>query len=254
MNKNYITTTLLLIVGIGTGFTTGYFISKKKYEAKADHEIQTVKDALNKRMQELADEIKKQPKDSSKSCGHKPTMKPSASTLDLNKNTKGGKPNYHDYAAPYRSDKEDERDLREVPGSEPPTPIVPIKPVKKGDSVSHTVNDGPYVISPDDYEKSDYEKSELVYYTGDMVLADSDFNTVKNPTKMVGNDALGSFGRYLEDIVYVRDDKLKIDYEITRDRRKFVDAAPYGAVAESHLEDDEDKDDNEESEDESPDR
>ena len=39
-----------------------------------------------------------------------------------------------------------------------------------------------------------------------------------------------SVGEYEEDVVYVRNDKYQIDYEILFDERKYTEAAPKGAT------------------------
>ena len=46
------------------------------------------------------------------------------------------------------------------------------------------------------------------------MLADEDNNVIHVPEEVIGDEALSSFGRYEDDCVYVRDDKLKVDYEI----------------------------------------
>ena len=55
-------------------------------------------------------------------------------------------------------------------------------------------------------------------------MADSDGERIDKPTKLVGTEALGSFGRYnQDDCVYVRDDELAIDYEIILIHDNYVD-------------------------------
>lgn len=83
----------------------------------------------------------------------------------------------------------------------------------------------PYVISPDEFgEKEDegYETVTLVYYA-DKVLADFIGDIVEDVDLTVGSDALDHFGEYEDDCVHVRNDELKIDYEILLDQGKFVD-------------------------------
>ena len=49
----FIKAMLLFVVGAGTGFAVGYLLSKKKYEKKADTEIESVKRAFNKHLEEV---------------------------------------------------------------------------------------------------------------------------------------------------------------------------------------------------------
>ena len=83
----------------------------------------------------------------------------------------------------------------------------------------------PYVISPDEFgEKVDegYECVTLVYYA-DNVLADFLGDLVEDVDLTVGLDALNHFGDYEDDCVHVRNDELKIDYEVLLDQGRFVD-------------------------------
>lgn len=82
------------------------------------------------------------------------------------------------------------------------------------------VNNMPYVISPEDVGDTDYDIVTLFYYD-DQTLADEDNIVIDNPEEAVGPDALGSFGEYEDDTVYVRDDRLQIDYEILLSDRPF---------------------------------
>lgn len=80
--------------------------------------------------------------------------------------------------------------------------------------------DKPYVISPDEFGENDYETESLTYYE-DGVLADDFDNVIENIDELVGIDSLNHFGEYEDDSVFVRNDMLKIDYEILMDTRKY---------------------------------
>jgi hypothetical protein len=70
------------------------------------------------------------------------------------------------------------------------------------------INDKPYVISPDEFgEFYDYEKISLTY----------------DIEETVGFESLNAFGEYEDDSVFVRNDRLKCDYEILLDQRKYSD-------------------------------
>ena len=53
-------------------------------------------------------------------------------------------------------------------------------------------------------------------------MADDNGNIIHNVNEVVGPEALSTFGRYLDDTVYVKDDTKKIDYEIIWDARKYA--------------------------------
>lgn len=80
--------------------------------------------------------------------------------------------------------------------------------------------DKPYVISPDEFGENNYETESLTYYE-DGVLTDDFGNVIENVDELVGLDSLNHFGEYEDDSVFVRDDRLKIDYEILMDTRKY---------------------------------
>ncbi len=78
------------------------------------------------------------------------------------------------------------------------------------------------VISPDEFEDDDsYETIYLTYYA-DGILADEMDKPVKIENT-VGKEALKHFGEYEDDMLHVRDDKVKIYYEVAKDNRKFSD-------------------------------
>ncbi len=80
--------------------------------------------------------------------------------------------------------------------------------------------DKPYVISPDEFgEFEEYEIITLTYYSDDILTDDCD-EPVENIDEVVGLEALTHFGEYEDDAVYVRNDRLKCDYEILRDDRQ----------------------------------
>lgn len=87
-------------------------------------------------------------------------------------------------------------------------------------------NNEPYVISPDDYGENDnYTQISLVYYAGDGVLADDEDEVVEDIEDTVGEDFAEHFGEYEDDSVFIRNDRLRCDYEILRDNRSFSDVA-----------------------------
>lgn len=94
------------------------------------------------------------------------------------------------------------------------------------------INLEPYVIPPDEFgEKEGYEEICLTYYA-DGVLADDDDRVIHNVNEIVGPEALNSFGEYEDDAVHVRNERLKCDYEILFDQRKYSDVLeqePYKA-------------------------
>lgn len=86
--------------------------------------------------------------------------------------------------------------------------------------------DKPYIIKPEEFgEFSDYETISLTYYA-DGMLADEDDELIEDVEDIVGFDSLSHFGEYEEDSVFVRNDRLKCDYEILLDHRKYTEVSP----------------------------
>ena len=84
-----------------------------------------------------------------------------------------------------------------------------------------TADGEPYVISPEEFgEEHDYTVISLTYFA-DGVLADDQEEAVDDVERLVGPNALNSFGEYEDDAVYVRNDRLKCDYEILLDKRTY---------------------------------
>ena len=82
----------------------------------------------------------------------------------------------------------------------------------------------PYVISPEEVGNTDedYDLISLNYYE-DGVLADDWDEPIEDIDKVVGKDSLTHFGEYEDDSVYVRNDRLKCEYEILMRVGKFAD-------------------------------
>lgn len=80
----------------------------------------------------------------------------------------------------------------------------------------------PFVVAPEKFgEIEGYDQIGLVYYA-DGVLADDADEIVENAEDLIG-DALEHFGEYEDDAVFVRSHRLRCDYEIVLDKRKFSD-------------------------------
>lgn len=92
-------------------------------------------------------------------------------------------------------------------------------------SMSIPSHDEPYVISPNEFgEIEDYNKITLTFYA-DKIVADEN-NEMMDDTEIrqsIGFESLGHFGEYEDDSVFVRNDRLKTDYEILLDEENYAD-------------------------------
>lgn len=83
----------------------------------------------------------------------------------------------------------------------------------------------PHVISPDEFgDQDEYDEISLTYYADGTVTDDNDRAMSKDEIEeTIGKDSLTHFGEYEDDSVFVRNDRLKADYEILMDQRSYVD-------------------------------
>ena len=87
--------------------------------------------------------------------------------------------------------------------------------------------DEAYVITFDQFndEHDDYDKGDLTYYESDDTLVDSQESPIDDVEWLIGPDALTRFGdgSNSRDIVYVRNDRVSMDFEISRDPRSYTE-------------------------------
>lgn len=87
---------------------------------------------------------------------------------------------------------------------------------------------GPYVISIDEFmeetDDSPFQKIEMTYFEGDGVLIDSRKQIVPDIAGTVGSANLHNFGVGTtdKDQVYIRNERLEIDIEVTRDDQTYT--------------------------------
>lgn len=93
---------------------------------------------------------------------------------------------------------------------------------KKENTGKHDI-DKPYVITPEEYGELDYYQQVSLTYFADGVLADELNEPIEDIEDIVGSDSLNHFGEYEDDSVFVRNDRLKIDYEILMVLSKYSD-------------------------------
>ena len=88
----------------------------------------------------------------------------------------------------------------------------------------------PRIITPDEFgDNLEYDQISLTYYVGkegdDKVLADDHDKAMSDDEieETIGKESLNHFGEYEMDSVFVRNDRLKVDYEILIDDRSYAD-------------------------------
>lgn len=178
------------IIGAASGATVAWYLLKDKYETLAQEEIDSVKEVFARREQEMKDETVKRNvaegiKDSDRT---KPDLKEYAEQLKKNGYTR-----YSDLSA--------------------------------DDGGVSDKQTKPYVIPPEQFgDNEEHEQISLTYYA-DGVLADENDEVIEDVEDAVGIDSLNHFGEYEDDLVFVRNDARKCDYEILLDQRTYSEVA-----------------------------
>ena len=177
---------MMFVIGVAVGSVVTWRYVEKKYEQIAQDEIDSVKEVFSKREADFTENTEARIK--ADNAKEKPSVIEYAARL-----REQGYTNYSDMAD------EKPEEVKEAP---------------------MTV-DKPYVIAPEEFgDLDDYEIISLTYYA-DQILADDNDVIVDDVEDVVGFDSLNSFGEYEYDSVFVRNDRLKCDYEILLDQRKY---------------------------------
>lgn len=199
MNKTVVAIVSLIFGGV-IGGLVGYKVTKKKYEKLADREVESVSKALK--------EFYETPKQD--------LEKPEVKVEKIKKPVKLGPDNeYIDYTKPYKSTND--------------KPKVKVEEIKKTANIQISDNKA-YFISTDEWAESNAELQTIILYS-DNILADDSNNLLKNYKNYLGDNNIIEIIRRkmineVVDCVYIRNERLGIDYEIMSDERRYRDVAP----------------------------
>lgn len=84
--------------------------------------------------------------------------------------------------------------------------------------IRERTNERPYIIHQDEFSQQEegYGQVTFTYYAVDAVLTDEDEQPIDDQDEVVGLDNLRNFGHGADDyhVVYIRNDRLELDYEI----------------------------------------
>lgn len=175
----------IFAVGAAIGSAVTWKLTKDKYERIAREEIAEMREYVRNRNKYKGPE-QSEPT-SGETTAKKMTIKDYAAKLD--------EMQYIDYSTVNLDEKEEE-----------------VSDVER-----------PYVIKPEEFDTIDgYDIISLTYYA-DKVLADDMDGIVENVDEIIGYDSLTHFGEYEDDSVFVRNDRMKCDYEILADTRCYSD-------------------------------
>lgn len=90
--------------------------------------------------------------------------------------------------------------------------------------------DTPYLINPEEFGEFDEYEAVTLLYLSDGILTDDNYDLVDDVDDTVGLDSLKYFDEQETDSIFVRNDRLKCDYEILIEPRSYqdvVESMPY---------------------------
>lgn len=86
--------------------------------------------------------------------------------------------------------------------------------------------DRPYVVTPEEFGNADeYDIISLNYYA-DGIVSDDWGDKIKDLEATIGEDFASHYGEYEEDAVYIRNDRLKVEYEVLKSLSKYSEMFP----------------------------
>lgn len=206
--NNKLANLLMFTVGAAIGSAVTWAVVRERYKRIADEEIISVREEYIDIMTNMKNKLKEDAEKRSDDNHMEKIIDEIDADLEPEcVEDNGIKREYYKITSAYRGDDETEKEGDEWDQDADEVPYI----------------DGPYVISPEDFSCSPpgYNAQALTYFT-DGILAD-DWGTIKDLDETIGEDAINHFGEYTEDIVYIRDESLEIDYEVTKDPRTYVD-------------------------------
>lgn len=188
---------VIFITGAAVGAAASWYYAKKKYEQIAQEEIDSVKETFKKKTNKP--DISEEPITNAEDAAAYAKEKPSV--MEYAKKLSGeGYTNYSNVEEP-----DEEYHPSGVTGA------------KEGNYKS------PYVIPPEEFgELFDYDTISITYYS-DHILADDNDQIIEDVEDTIGFESLSHFGEYEDDSVFVRNERLKVDYEVLLDQRSYSD-------------------------------
>ena len=178
-------------IGVATGASVTYILIKKHFKKIADDEIDTMREYFQNKRAEEADALKEEPDE--------------AEVKEARDEHQEDKPNIREYASLIK--KENYTNYSDTTADKK----------KEVDDVEK-----PYVITPEEFGELDYSTISLTYYSDGVLTYESD-ELVEDVDDIVGADFAEHFGEYEDDSVFIRNDRMKTDFEILVDKRNYSD-------------------------------
>lgn len=245
MNQN-LKSVLIFLSGAVVGGVSTFFAVKKYFELKADLEVAEVRDAYDELASKFEEPASSEdgkltgPEEIDEDKERKDI--PDKSTSSIIAEKFNNKPPLKDYAKMFKEKESDGKELkvREIVRSEDLDPAnleypeddEPYTDDEDEDSQmeyeDYKLNGEhkkalkedrkPYVIEPSDFELtcSNYEKTDLLYYIHEDVLCEDSGEEISRLDTIGACLETSGFDNNEDDVLFVRNDKLMCDYQITK--------------------------------------
>ena len=178
-------------IGVATGASVTYILIKKHFKKIADDEIDTMREYFQNKRAKEANALEEESDE--------------AEVKEARDEHQEDKPNIREYASLIK--KENYTNYSDTTADKK----------KEVDDVEK-----PYVITPEEFGELDYSTISLTYYSDDVLTYESD-ELVEDVDDIVGADFAEHFGEYEDDSVFIRNDRMKTDFEILVDKRNYSD-------------------------------
>lgn len=178
---------LIFAAGAIAGTVAGIGMSKRHFEAIAAQEINEVRDYYRKANKELADQLVDKTSDIKEEQAEEPEK------IEVNKEEKEEYDNIIKHGNYITTEEiNDEEEL-------------------------FSEDDEPYIIDPSEFGNNGHYATQTCTYFADGVLVDDVDEVIEEPETLVGNFHVDIFRDFDATSVYVRNDWMKMDFEILRD-------------------------------------
>lgn len=206
-----ITNVLMFAVGAAVGSAVTWKVVKTRYERIVQEEIESVKTAFNDLVAIRQDETE----ETEETDESDPKLQPKQGQID--------------WSELEDLDEEEEDEEEYEPTEEDMAEYEQLTAnYTNGKGGAGKMERDPYVIAPYDFGEIDgYHTIELTYYADD-VLEDDSYCIVDDRDELIGPKALNTFGEYEDDAVFVRNERLRTDFQILKDYRTYAEARSIG--------------------------
>lgn len=194
MLKGLIKGTIIFLSGVGVGYIIADTMKEEEYKEKAREEINEVKAIYKEKIAEMSGDVNKE----TKIIDAEIIEEDDSEEIEEYKH----RAKVYDYAQIYNDKAKNDEEIKPK-----------VKPLAED-------NYPPYVINEDEYgEFDDYDTKNLTYFMEDKKLVDEDIeDVIKDVDSLIGLENLKIFDDFPDCTgIYVRNDDLKIDFEILKD-------------------------------------